>query len=224
MSGSGFTVDGGSVAAGLLAMGLAVATITVGIWVAYVAYRGYRQSGDRPTLFLAAGIALAFAAHTSVRIALPTAGVSSALTNITAVAIQIVGLGFVLYAVYGRPEHADIRLLAAVVFGGSLVFVMPIIAVERAIVDPTTVVASVNGFAALVGGFVATQAYRGYRRYGSRPMLLLAAGILLLTVGSFLGGRVVDTLLDLSDAAVLAVIGVVELGGLVLIARSLTRD
>lgn len=39
---------------------------------------------------------------------------------------------------------------------------------------------------ALVGAFVAYQAYRGYRRNDSRPMLYLAVGILLLTTVPFL--------------------------------------
>ncbi|SFC51914.1 hypothetical protein SAMN05444422_109198 [Halobiforma haloterrestris] len=219
-----FTVEGGSIAAGLLAMSLAVATIIVGIWVTYVTYRGYRQSDDQPTLFLAVGIALAFAVHTFARIVFPTVGASSPLTDTAAVAIQIVGLGFILYAVYGRPEHADVRILGGVVLGGVFVFLAPIIAVERTVVDPTTAQDGVNAFAALVGGFVATQAYRGYRRYDSRPMLLLAAGLLLLTVGSFVGAIVVSTFSTASDAEVLAVVGGSELAGLVLVLRSLTQD
>jgi ABC-type glycerol-3-phosphate transport system permease component len=39
---------------------------------------------------------------------------------------------------------------------------------------------------AVVGGFVAYQAYRGYRRNASRAMLFLAIGILLLTTIPFL--------------------------------------
>ena len=38
---------------------------------------------------------------------------------------------------------------------------------------------------AVVGGFVAYQAYRGYRRNDSRAMLFLAVGILLLTTVPF---------------------------------------
>ncbi|TYT61713.1 DUF7521 family protein [Natrialba swarupiae] len=224
MNGSELTVEGGSLAAGLLAMSLAMATIIIGIWVTYVASQGYRQSGDRPALFLAAGIALAFAVHTFARIVFPTAGAVSPLTDTAAVTIQIVGLGFILYAVYGRPEHADVRILGAVMLGGIFVFLTPIIAVERTVVDPTTAEDGVNGLAAVIGGFVATQAYRGYRRYNSRPMLLLAAGVLLLTVGSFVGAIMVDTFSEASDAGVLAVVGVTELTGLVLILRSLTRD
>lgn len=39
---------------------------------------------------------------------------------------------------------------------------------------------------AVVGGFVAYQAYRGYRRNASGAMLYLAVGILLLTTVPFL--------------------------------------
>ena len=224
MNWSELTVEGGSLAAGLLAMGLAVATVGVGTWVAYVAYSGYRESGDRPTLVLAVGIALASAVHTSARIALPTAGASSPVTDTAAVAIQVVGLVLVLYAIYGRPEHADRRVLGGIVAGGILLCLAPLVAVDRAIIAPSTVVAGVNGLAAVVGGFVATQAYRGYRRYDSRPMLLLAGGILLLTVGSLIAGYVTDALWAASDAMVLAVIGSVELVGLLLILQSLTND
>jgi uncharacterized membrane-anchored protein len=38
---------------------------------------------------------------------------------------------------------------------------------------------------AVVGGFVAYQAYRGYRRNASRAMLYLAVGIVLLTTAPF---------------------------------------
>lgn len=38
---------------------------------------------------------------------------------------------------------------------------------------------------AVVGGFVAYQAYRGYQRNASRAMLFLAVGILLLTTIPF---------------------------------------
>lgn len=39
---------------------------------------------------------------------------------------------------------------------------------------------------AVVGAFVAYQAYRGYRRNDSRPMLSLAVGIFLLTSAAYL--------------------------------------
>lgn len=48
------------------------------------------------------------------------------------------------------------------------------------------VAAVVSGLAtAIVGTFVAYQGYRGYRRNGSRPMLALAVGVLLLTTVAF---------------------------------------
>lgn len=223
MIASDFNVDGGSLAVGLLAFGLAVATIGIGIWVAYRIYRGYQQSGERPTLFLAVGIALAFSVYSVAGIVFPTAGASSLLTTTVAVSVQIVGLGFVLYAIHGRPEYAADSHLGGVLVGG-IVAVFALVIVSRRIVDPGAAVIVINALAALVGGFVATQAYRGYQRYNSQPMLLLATGILLLTVGSFLGAHIVDTLVDISDAAVLVVVGVSELAGLILVLRSLTGD
>jgi len=118
MNASDFNVDGGSLAVGLLAFGLAVATIGIGIWVAYRIYRGYQQSGERPTLFLAVGIALAFSVYSVAGIVFPTAGASSLLTTTVAVSVQIVGLGFVLYAIHGRPEHAANSHLGGILVGG----------------------------------------------------------------------------------------------------------
>lgn len=223
MIASDFSVDGGSLAAALLAIALAIATIGIGIWVAYRAYRGYRQSGERPALFLAVGIALAFSVYSIVRIVFPTAGASSLLTTTAAVSVQIVGLGFIVYAIHGRPEHAADSHLGGVLVGG-IVAIFGLVIVSRQIVEPATAVNVIDTLAAVVGGFVATQAYRGYQRYDSRPMLLLATGILLLTVGSFVGAHIVDTLVDVSDAVVLVVVGASELAGLVFVLRSLTGD
>lgn len=223
MIASDFNVDGGALAPALLAIALAVATIGIGMWVAYRAYRGYRQSGERPALFLAVGIALAFSVYSVAGIAFPTAGASSLLTATAAVSVQIVGLWFILYAIHGRPEHADDTHLGGVLVGG-IIAVLVLVIGSRRVVEPAIAVNVINALAAVVGGFVATQAYRGYRRYDSRPMLLLAAGILLLTVGSFVGAYIVDALADVSDAVVLVVVGMSELAGLVLVLRSLIGD
>lgn len=58
-------------------------------------------------------------------------------------------------------------------------------------VDASTLTATLI---AIVGAFVAYQGYRGYRRNDSRPMLFLAAGILLLTTIPFLVRQAVDVL------------------------------
>lgn len=51
---------------------------------------------------------------------------------------------------------------------------------------PATLTALTALVTAVVGGFVAYQAYRGYQRNASRAMLFLAIGILLLTTIPFL--------------------------------------
>lgn len=76
---------------------------------------------------------------------------------------------------------------------------------------------------AVVGIFVAYQAYRGYRRNDSRPMLFLAIGILLLTAipaGANLG---LSVLIAATDAEILLVISLAHLAGVGSILYALTR-
>jgi hypothetical protein len=51
-----------------------------------------------------------------------------------------------------------------------------------------------RGVTAIVGLFVATLAYRGYRRNGSDKMRALAIGIGLLTAGVFVAVLLADTI------------------------------
>ena len=215
------TVEGGEAATVVLAVLLAVGLIALSAWVAVVAYRGYRESGDRPVLFLAVGIALTATVPTTVRIALPTAGVSSLLTTAAAVAVQFAGLVAILYAIYGRPGDVDTRLVAATAAGSLGVFSAPVAAVSVGEVAPTAAMTGVSSLTAGLGGFVAVQAYRGYRRHDRRPMLLLSVGLGLLTVGSFGAITAVDWLPAVSDAAAVGTVWTVELLGLVAILGSL---
>ena len=64
-------------------------------------------------------------------------------------------------------------------------------------VELPTVVRAVT---ALVGFFVAYQAYRGYRRNDSRPMLYLGVGIAFVTTVSFAVSTLVVRPLGASDA------------------------
>ncbi|MEF8885693.1 MAG: hypothetical protein V5A44_11300 [Haloarculaceae archaeon] len=64
-------------------------------------------------------------------------------------------------------------------------------------VELPTVVRAVT---ALVGFFVAYQAYRGYRRNDSRPMLFLGVGIAFVTTVSFVVSTLVARPLGASDA------------------------
>ncbi|RYJ08031.1 hypothetical protein ELS19_19765 [Halogeometricum borinquense] len=219
MNGAEITVSGGSIVAVLIGLGLALATIALGAWIAIKMYRGYRRSGDRPTFYLAIGIGLASAAHTTVRVLLSTLDVSLLLVNVVATAVQFAGLIFVLYAVYGDPARGVLRVTGGAAFGGAFLLTAPLLIVELTNIERLIVVSLSNGVTAVLGGFIAVQAYRGYHRYDQRPMLLLALGIGLLTVGSF-------TVLNLPAPALTAAsrIGLtlaVEFAGLLSIAVSL---
>lgn len=76
---------------------------------------------------------------------------------------------------------------------------------------------------AVAGIFVATLAYLGYRRNGSRPMLYLALGIVLLTavpVGIDTG---LSTLTTATDASILLGVTIAHLCGVVAILYALTN-
>lgn len=75
-------------------------------------------------------------------------------------------------------------------------------------------VAILQGTAIVLGGFLAVQAYRGYRRHGADRMEYLAVGFLFLTVvpgGLSLGARLLPAS---SDAVVLLLTAVAYLIGL----------
>lgn len=76
---------------------------------------------------------------------------------------------------------------------------------------------------AAAGVFVAYQAYRGYRRNGSRPMLYLAVGIVLLTTLPASINYGLSSLTTATDAVILLAITVAHLGGVVAILYALTK-
>lgn len=74
----------GTVQAGLLAYELLGAVL--GVFIAYLAYRGYRRNRSRPMLFVAVGFALALGVPLTVTVAyvaLPVAGDRVALQILT---------------------------------------------------------------------------------------------------------------------------------------------
>lgn len=222
MSGVEITVSGGSIAVVLIAIGLAFATIVLGAWIAIKMYRGYRRSGDRSTFYLAIGLGLASAVHTAVRVLLSTLDMSLLMINVVATAVQFAGLVFALYAVYGDPGRDVVRVTGGAAFGGAILLIAPLLMVEYTEIARLTAVSLSTGVTAAFGAFIAVQAYRGYYRYNQRPMLLLALGIGLLTVGSF-------TVLNLptpalTDAPRVGLTVAVEFTGLLLIGFSLRGD
>lgn len=76
---------------------------------------------------------------------------------------------------------------------------------------------------AVAGVFVAYQAYRGYRRNESRPMLYLAIAITLLTVVPVGVDYTLATLTGTNDATILLVITAAHLAGVAAILYALTR-
>lgn len=79
--------------------------------------------------------------------------------------------------------------------------------------EPFSVVLMARGVTAIVGLFVATLAYRGYRRNGSKKMRALAAGIGLLTAGVFVAVLLADVT-GAGNGVVLLVRGLVTVLGL----------
>lgn len=71
------------------------------------------------------------------------------------------------------------------------------------LVDPATLLFVAAAATALVGGFVALLAHRGYRRNGSRAMRFLAVGIACFTVVPFLVTYGAGPATGASDAATL---------------------
>ncbi|PHQ38100.1 hypothetical protein DJ69_13440 [Halorubrum persicum] len=79
--------------------------------------------------------------------------------------------------------------------------------------ESLSVVSLSRGVTALVGLFVATLAYRGYRRNGSVKMRALAIGISLLTVGVYVVVMLAD-MVGAGNGIVLLVRGFVTVIGL----------
>lgn len=76
---------------------------------------------------------------------------------------------------------------------------------------------------AVAGLFVAYQAFRGYRRNGSRPMLYLAVGIVLLTAVPVGVNSALTALTAATDAEIVLAVTAAHLAGVLSILYSLTR-
>ena len=92
-----------------------------------------------------------------------------------------------------------------------------------AIVNVVGLMGLFSAVIAAAGVFVAYQAYRGYQRNESRPMLSLACGIVLLTVVPAGVNYGLSSLTAVTEAAVLGAITVSHLMGVVAILYALTR-
>jgi hypothetical protein len=98
------TATGGSPVVVVLAfLGLAVAA-GLSLLIAYHALRGYRGSADTGMLLLAVGIVLLTAGPNALRIVLPTfTDVPGGTRVLVATLSELLGLGCILAAIYGRP-------------------------------------------------------------------------------------------------------------------------
>ncbi|OYR47643.1 hypothetical protein DJ73_11885 [Halorubrum sp. Ea1] len=87
----------GTIQTGLLAYELLGAAL--GVFIAYLAYRGYRRNRSRPMLFVSLGFALALGvplAITLVYLALPVTG-GRVVVSVVNQTFEVVGLSCIVY-------------------------------------------------------------------------------------------------------------------------------
>ena len=97
-------VTGGSVVFALLALFALAVAAGLSLLIAYEALRGYRGTGEQAMLMLAVGIVLLSAGPIAIRIVLPTfTNAPDSVRALSATASELLGLGCILYAIYGRP-------------------------------------------------------------------------------------------------------------------------
>ncbi|WP_434522474.1 DUF7521 family protein [Halorubrum sp. AS12] len=95
------------------------------------------------------------------------------------------------------------------------------IAESLLVIELLSVVSVARGVTAVVGLFVATLAYRGYRRNGSAKMRVLAVGIGLLTVGVYVAVMLAD-MVGAGNGVVLLVRGLVTVISLCVVLYAIT--
>ncbi|MFB6075045.1 MAG: hypothetical protein ABEJ89_08540 [Haloarculaceae archaeon] len=181
--------------AGPVALLLFLGLLLSGVLSAVVLARGvesYRRTGDPALLGLAVGILLLSGGATLVNLGLANATPLPTWAVTTAADLtRLAGLAVMLAVIYGVPESGT---AAAAALGAG-----------------QWVSAATGAVTGLAGAFVAYQAYRGYRRNASAPMLSLAAGTALLTVVPFAASQA----LVLAGAAPVAVAATAQTSRLV---------
>lgn len=90
------------------------------------------------------------------------------------------------------------------------------------IADSPQVATLARALTATVGFFVAYQAYRGYRRNDSRPMLYLGVGICLVTTVSFVVSTLIVRPLGASDGVAILAWTLLHVAGLASILYAFT--
>lgn len=105
--------------AGLLVIGLSLTATALSAFITYLAYRGYRRNDSRPMFYLAVGFAfitvlpflVEHIAFTLIAVRLPVQTARVLIPSLR-YGIQIVGLVFVLYSLYGAGGDSSGRAAA----------------------------------------------------------------------------------------------------------------
>ena len=106
------TATGGSPFVVALALLALLLTAALSLVVAYLIVRGYRRNRDRARLYLAVGLILLVTGPIVIQLVLTNVtAVSPVARSAAANASKLLGLGAVLYAIYGaaRPRDAEPR-------------------------------------------------------------------------------------------------------------------
>jgi hypothetical protein len=75
--------------------------MALGLLIAYQGFRGYRRNHSEPMLFVAVGFVFLTAGGTMGCSLIQTLGISSATFGVAQTVLVAVGMGFVLYSLYG---------------------------------------------------------------------------------------------------------------------------
>lgn len=85
-----------------------VLTAVLGLFIGYQAYRGYRRNDNRPMLFLSTGLVLLTAVSFGVSVVLGSLGGQDPFVTLGVQrAVDLAGLGCIMYALYGRHDRPD---------------------------------------------------------------------------------------------------------------------
>ncbi|MCO8243076.1 hypothetical protein [Haladaptatus sp. AB643] len=221
------TTTGGSTLVIVLALVGLLVTAGLSLAVAYLVIRGYRWNRDRARLWLAIGLILLTTAPIMLQLVLTNlTEVSAVGRSAAANASKLLGLGAMLYAIYGvtRPRKTSETNGPRNESSGAEKAVLPFVPLAATTnTDAGNLTFVFAGITGVAGLFVASLAYRGYRRNGSRPMLYLALGIVLLTAVPAVVNFLLTVVTGATDAEILLSIIVANLGGVVSILYALTR-
>ncbi|QLG28778.1 hypothetical protein HUG10_15060 [Halorarum halophilum] len=106
------TATGGSPLVVVLALLALLLTAALSLVVAYLIVRGYRRNRDRARLYLAVGLILLVTGPIVIQLVLTNVTAASPVARSAAAnASKVLGLGAMLYAIYGaaRPRRPESR-------------------------------------------------------------------------------------------------------------------